>query len=163
MVRRTVSVGIVALASVAGVAGGIPTVWSPLNLLGVIPALMLSGLLGGAAIAVPAVCFAAAFAWWCRPLWRDEAVVPTRSFVLAGAAVVLSAANIFFGWNYGLKYQGAGYVRGVTTVSVVSWTVVTAAAVLAARRPSVKGNLGFHLLLFGWLGWYAIPYMGELP
>jgi len=160
---RTVSVGIVALASLAGVASGIPTVWSPLNLLGLIPALFVSGVLGGAAIAVPALCFAAAFAWWCQPLWRGQAVVPTRSFVLAGAAVVLSAANLVFGWNYGLEYQGARYVRGVTAVSVVCWIVVTIAAVLAVRRPSVKSSAGFHVLLFCWLAWYAIPYLGELP
>jgi hypothetical protein len=163
MISRTIAASIVALASLGGMATGIPTVWSPLNVLGLVPALLVSDILGAAALALPVIIFGGAFAWWCPSVWRGQARVPRRSLVLAVIALLMSGANILFGREYGLEYQGASYVRWVTVISVACWLLLGVLVAAAVRTPSVRRNLWFHVALFSWLGWYAVPYMGELP
>ncbi len=50
MISRLAATGIVAVAALLGVVAQAPTVWSPLNVLGFIPAIRASVLVGGAAI-----------------------------------------------------------------------------------------------------------------
>jgi hypothetical protein len=42
---------------------------------------------------------------------------------------------------------------------MILWSVF----IWAKRQPSFGRNLLAHWLLFVWLGWYAFPYLGELP
>ena len=163
MVSRTIAASIVALASFFGMATGIPTVWSPLNALALVPVLLVAGILGVAALAVPVIIFAAAFAWWCPRVWNGHVIVPLRSLVLASLGLALSIANIYFGREYGQQVHGVSYVRAVAFVSATWWFVLIAIGAAAMLRPSVRFNLWFHVALFSWLGWYAVPYMGELP
>ena len=140
-----------------------PTVWSPLNVLAFLPALIVSGFVGEAALVAPIILFVALFVLWCPNVWGGQAVVPRRSIVLTGIAVLLSAANIVLAREYGIAYQGIAYVRFVSAISVIWWALLLGVAILALRTPSIRRNLWFHIALFSWLGWYALPYMGELP
>ena len=118
MISRLAATGIVAVAALLGVLAEVPTVWSPLNVLGFIPAIWASVLFDGAGILAP-VPFAAAFACWCPRVWTGQAAIPRRSQVAAGLAIILSLTNVVLGRSYGLRYQGNSYVNTVTVVSVL--------------------------------------------
>jgi len=163
MVSRPLAAVIVACAAILGVVSGVPTVWSPLNVLGFVPAIWASLLFGRLAILAPVPMFVAAFGWWCPSVWTGDAVVPKRSRIAAPAAMALSATSLVFGRSYGLRYQGAAYVNAVTVASILWWVLVLGVGVAAIAHPSVRRNLWFHVALFAWLAWYSVPYMGELP
>lgn len=163
MIPRSAAAGIAALAGLAGIVADVPTIWSPLNVLGFVPALFASVIFSSAAVLVPAGLLALAFVAWCPDVWHGEAQAPPRTWVLAVTAVVLSMAAVIGGRAYGLKYQGPSYVTAVTAISVLCWLLVGAVLVRAYRAPSPVRNLWAHLILFAWLGWYAFPYLGELP
>jgi hypothetical protein len=163
MISRLAAIGIVAVAALLGVVAEVPTVWSPLNVLGFIPAIWASVLFDGAAIFAPVPVFAAAFACWCPRVWTGQAAIPRRSQVAAGLAIILSLTNVVLGRSYGLRYQGSSYVNTVTVVRVLCCAAIGLFVVLASKQPSVHRNLWFHVIFFSWLAWYAIPYMGELP
>jgi hypothetical protein len=160
---RVIAASIVALAAFAGFGTADPTWWSPLNVLGMIPAFLATNVIGVAAIAVPPVIFSLAFAAWCPNVWNGVAKIPIRSTALMVVALFLSMLDMTGGREDGLQYRGEAYVQAVTGVSIVWWVVVVWLFLSARRRPSPHRNLWFHLLLFVWLAWYAIPYMGELP
>jgi len=62
-----------------------------------------------------------------------------------------------------LKYQGKRFTYGICALNagwlVLLWTVF----MWRGNKPSFMNNLILHWLLFTWLGWYAFPYLGELP
>jgi hypothetical protein len=163
MISRLAATGVVAVAALLGVVAGAPTVWSPLNVLGFIPAIWASFLFDDAAILAPVPVFAAGFACWCPRVWTGQTEVPRRSQVAAGLAIILSVANVVLSRSYGLEYQGVAYVNAVTVVSLLCCAAVGFFVVLASKQPSAHRNLWFHVALFSWLAWYALPYMGELP
>lgn len=163
MISRLAATSIVGAAALAGVVAEVPTVWSPLNVIGFIPAIWASLLFSGAAVLARVPLFAVAFAWWCPRVWAGEAVVPKRSQIAVPVAVALSAAAVVFGRDYGLRYQGADYVNTVTVISILWWVSIAGIGLAALVRPSVQRNLWLHVILFAWLAWYAVPYMGELP
>ena len=67
------------------------------------------------------------------------------------------------GYSSGVDSQGAAYARGVLILNVIWWIVVAVLFRLAWLRKTVAYNFAFHIVLFAWLAWYALPYMGELP
>jgi hypothetical protein len=141
---------------------GGPTLLCPLPLLTVIPAFMLSSLSGARwtwAVVVSSLLFFA----WNPGLFRRQAQVPKRTLVLLAAMPVLTAGYFVGNWKYGLDYQGRQYVYAICAINgiwlVVLWMIVAG----RSHRISFRGNLLLHWLLFAWLGWYAFPYLGELP
>jgi len=96
-------------------------------------------------------------------VWNGQARVPKRSLWFAGASIALSIANLFVGWDYGLRYQSSSYVHAVAALSVILWLLLIVLSTWAVRKPTTGRNLLFHVVLFSWLGWYAFPYLGELP
>ena len=83
---------------------------------------------------------------------------------MLGVATALSTYWFVVGWQYGLKYQGARYTYVVCAINIV-W--VAALWAMFIRKlwsvPSFRTNLLLHWALFAWLGWYALPWLGELP
>lgn len=112
------------------------------------------------ALAIPMLLF---FVWNPR-LFRGEAEVPKRSQILLATATLLSIPWFVVGWKYGLEFQGGRYTYSVLAINIASLSVLWATF---ARRhkvaPSFQASLLFQWLLFAWLGWYAFPYLGELP
>ena len=148
-------------ASIGLLWSGYPTVMCPFPLLTVLPAFLLSRLgMPYAAVAVPSLVFFL----WHPGLFRGEGEVPRRSSVLLIAAIALSVADFAGGWKYVLQYQGAEHTRAVCLVNV-AWAafLVFAFARVWKVGSSFRMSLILHWLLFAWLGWYAFPYLGELP
>ena len=101
---------------------------------------------------------------WHPGLFRGEARIPKRSYLLFVAVVALSVVAFLKAWDFGLEYQGARYMYVVAAVNM-AWAVGLAAAFARAWKaaPSFKFSVVLHWMLFAWLAWYAFPWMGDLP
>jgi len=136
-------------------------VFSPLPALTVIPALFLSDWhnLGNAAVILPMLLFFL----WNRQLFRGEARVPKRSYVLLALLAALSVIDFVVSWKWGLRYQGPQYTVVVCSVTI-AWLAFLGLAFARTRNgtTSFGTSLFLHWMLFAWLGWYAFPWLGEL-
>jgi hypothetical protein len=83
--------------------------------------------------------------------------------VLLIGFISLSALSFPLDWDWAMSYHDRSYVVGTAIISVVWWSVLGALAFAARRYPGPGLNLLFHMALFSWLAWYALPYYGELP
>jgi hypothetical protein len=135
---------------------GVPTVTCPLPILTVIPGFIC----GPPAVILPTLLFFA----WSPGLFRGDAKVPWRSYVLLAVLTALSGMWFVGGWKLGLQYQDARYTRLVCAVNCVWVASLWAMFIYNWRRaPSFRANLLLHWIMFAWLSWYAFPYLGELP
>jgi hypothetical protein len=160
---KTLFIGLSLLipASVGLLSAGVPTLFCPFPILTAIPALLLSsGPLFRVAVIIPTLLFFA----WNPGLFRGAAKVPMRSYALLAVTTMLSVIWFVGDWKYGLQYHGAQYTYGIC-VANIAWLVLLGAMFGRnwKRESSFKSNLLLHWILFAWLGWYAFPYLGELP
>jgi hypothetical protein len=68
-----------------------------------------------------------------------------------------------FGWRDGLLYQGVTFTRRICALNVLWLILLWLLLVRGRRTPRFSYNMLLHWLLFMWLGWFAFPYLGELP
>jgi len=126
------------------------------------PGIVFVGMLFGlrfVAVAIPAV----AFFLWNPGLFRGEATVPKRSYVLIAVATLADAAWFVGGWKDGLRFQGVAYTHAVFAINVVWVTLLWLGfAVSSKARKSFNRSLLLHWLLFAWLAWSAFPFFGEM-
>lgn len=156
-------VALIAPASIGLLGSGVPTLLCPLPTLTVLPAFMLSNVFRNgfwAAIGLPTLLFFG----WHPGLFRGEAKVPKRSYVLFLIATVLSVVYFIASWKWGVQYQGVRYTQAVCALNA-AWISLLGVAFARARKGtrSFEFSLFLHWMLFAWLGWYAFPYLGELP
>jgi hypothetical protein len=148
-------------ASVGLFLTGVPTLLCPLPYLTVVPAFLLSSIhLERAASVIPAILFFA----WNPSLFRGSSTIPKRTYVLFVIVAVMSVIWFIAGWKYGLQYQNPTYTHYICVLNI-AWIAGLGIFLFLRRKsdPSFTSNLAFHLLFFAWLGWYAFPYLGELP
>ena len=89
-------------------------------------------------------------------------VLGDRKYILAVAAF-LSIIWFVFGWKLGLRYQGSACTYWVCAINAV-WIVILAVSIARCKKTnSFASKLIFHWFLFAGLGWFAFPYLGELP
>ncbi len=138
---------------------GTPSLLSPFPTLTVLVAFAFSGAFPWLAVVVPTVLFCA----WNPTLVFAEARLPTRSLVLLVIFTLLTIIDFLVEFRDGLRYQGATFTFGTFAVNVGCLIVLWIVFVRGWRKPSFFNNLLAHWLLFVWLGWYAFPYLGELP
>ena len=139
---------------------GVPILICPFPIVTIVPAFFLvAAKMYGLAVLVPSLLFFA----WNPGLLRGQALLPKRSIVLLGVLTVLSGVYLVGSWTYGMHYQGAKFTYGVCIANVAWLLLLWVVFVRAWRRSSFVNNLLAHWLLFAWLGWYAFPYLGELP
>jgi len=152
--------GLLIPASMGLLITGYPTILHPFPAITVLPAFFLASVhLWMAGAIVPVVIF---FLWNPR-LSQGETRVPKRSYVLLAVAAFLSIIWFVFGWKLGLQYQGPTYTHWVFAINV-AWIAILAVSIVRCQRAnSFASNLIFHWLFFAWLGWFAFPYLGELP
>ena len=161
--RALITLAFVTFLSWLTVSANRPTVWAPLSFF-VLGATWVSERFLGRASPLAGLLFVPLFCTaWCLPVFKGKNTVPIRSFVLLVLAFALSLANLIFGYEYGIRWQGHSYVEGVIAISVVLWVAVGALAWTAWRRQTTNMNLVFHAAFFGWLAWYSLPTLGELP
>ncbi len=140
-------------------ASGVPTLYSPLPTLTILPAFLLSRWhLETVAVVVPSFLF---FLW--SPGLLLGANVPKRTIALLGFLTLLTVVDFGIEWTYGIRYQVVYYTTGICILNLMWLALLWWATSYCRRHPSFSGNLTCHWLLFAWLGWYAFPYLGELP
>jgi hypothetical protein len=88
---------------------------------------------------------------------------PEAPWILLAVLTVLTAVYFVGSWNYGLKYQGRRFTYSICALNAGWLVLLWTAFILRGNTPSFVRNLALHWLLFAWLGWYAFPYLGELP
>jgi len=139
---------------------GYPTILHPFPVLTVLPAFFLASVhLWMIGATVPVINF---FLWNPR-LSQGQIRVPKRSYVLLAVTAFLSIIWFVFGWKFGVQYQGSTYTNWVCAINVAWIAILSASIVHCQKTNSFVSNLIFHWLLFAWLGWFAFPYLGELP
>lgn len=154
-------VSLLAPAWIGLLSAGSPTVVCPFPALTIIPAFFLaSQMLFKIVIILPTVLFFA----WNPGLFRGNTKVPLRSYLLFAGVAALSVVWFLGSWSYGLHYQGPRYTYLICAVNVLWATVLGFMFLRLWKKESSYGaNLAAHWMLFVWLGWYAFPYLGELP
>jgi hypothetical protein len=142
-------------------SSGVPTLYSPLPTLTILPAFVLSRWhLESFALLVPSILF---FLWSPSLLLNQQPTPPKRTIVLLGLLTVLTVVDCVLEWNYGVHYRGTRQTILLYIVNAMWLACLWWAMVRSQRQPSFKRNLFSHWLLFAWLAWYAFPYLGELP
>jgi hypothetical protein len=134
---------------------------SPLPALTIIPTFLLDAMhLQAVAVVIPTILFFS----WNPGLFQGSHLIPKRTYVLFLIMAVMSVIWFIGSWKYGLQYQGPTYTHLICALNV-AWLAGLGVFLFLRRKsdPSFASNLAFHLLFFAWLGWYAFPYLGELP
>jgi hypothetical protein len=103
------------------------------------------------------------FAWNPGLVVRPRAQLPKRTVAALGVLTVLTVVDFVFEWRYGVKYQGIRYTELIYISNAIWLVVLWFTFIRCMRQASFNINLLAHFLLFMWLGWYAFPYLGELP
>jgi hypothetical protein len=156
-VASTIAVTAIAAHSLGILGDGVPTLASPYPA----PLTLLAFL--GIPVTIAAAALGCLFFLASK---RIEAEVPRLGGGAAiglSAAVLASLANFVLGWSFGVRYQGVRFVAMSILISGCAVAALCALLAVNRRHPTVGTALGFYILLFGWLGSYAIPYLGEGP
>jgi hypothetical protein len=150
------------LAWVGLFSAGAPTLYCPMPTMTVLPAFVLlsRGARPTAAVMVPTILF---FLWNPGLLVRQCPNLPGRTVGLVGLLSALTIVDFALEWKYGLQYRGARHTIVLYAINLLWLVALWGAIVRARRRPGFAANLLAHWILFAWLGWYAFPYLGELP
>lgn len=142
-------------------SSGVPTLYSPLPTLTILPAFVLSRWhFESLAVLVPTIFF---FLWSPGLLLHERQNLPKRTIALLGLLTVLTVVDCILEWKYGMQYRGMRYTLLVYTINAIWLAALWWTVMHSQRRPSFRGHLFSHWLLFAWLAWYAFPYLGELP
>ena len=141
------------------VSTGVPTVYAPFPFVVILPAFL--------GLPVPLISVFAAGIFALAHLRHFKGIprpIPHFGFtILLTLNTALTALAIIIGWSYGLQYQGAIYTVGVASANCLFCSLAWALW-RVSRRPYCYGSqVIFGFILFAWLFWYALPYMGELP
>jgi hypothetical protein len=103
------------------------------------------------------------FFLWNPGLLRQQSNMPKRTFAAAVVLSALTAVWFAMSWQYGVEFQGARFTVIMLIINLVWLALLWSLIVRCWRQPSFTTNLLLHWVLFAWLGWYAFPYLGELP
>ena len=132
-----------------------PSILAPWPALLSVP--LLLGFPGPVLVLVPVV----ALLIWCPKLFNGSAQIPKRTFIAVPLLAVISIGWFITSWGFGMEYQGSSYTYGMAGMNLL---VLVALSILLARMrrtETFRANLTVHLLLFGWLVTFALPYFGE--
>lgn len=138
---------------------GTPSLISPFPTLTVLAAFVLPGAFPWLPVLVPSFFFFA----WGPFLFHGKDKIPQRSLLLLTILTLLTVFDFAVEWRDGLRYQGTQFTYGTSAANGAWLFLLWLAFVRGWRKPLFLNNLLAHWLLFAWLGWYAFPYLGELP
>ena len=113
--------------------------------------------------AIPAVVGPLLLLAWHPRLLAGADEVPRRSSVGLVLISILTVADLAFGWQYGLKYQGKPYTMALVLLNAVAMSVAWVLLWVARKRRTFWSTLVSHAFVAGWLVWIAFPWLGELP
>jgi hypothetical protein len=137
--------------------GGVPSIASPASFVLVLPAFL--GIPGWLI-----VLFALSVFWlWSNSLFFGRTEIPDRTIVLFVLVSLLSIANFWFGWTYGVEFQGQNYAYWCLALNLFFLLACATTLWRAYLFPAFYTSLLTHALLFSWIYSYAFTYLGETP
>ena len=156
----------VALASEVSVAAGVPSWTSPYAFATVLLRLSGEGWLvpidaGPLRRVLETLPLGAAFVLWTFFVVRDRQRIPWLSLALALSTVSLSALMILVNWSTALHQWGSAFTLTATAGNLAAVAALTVLAVRNRRTPSHGRTYAFHLVLFLWIAWCAVPWFAE--
>jgi hypothetical protein len=143
-----------AIVSFGTVAAKEPSVTSPYSFTVVLATMDKWGL--GAFLIWPL-----AFLVWGLHLFARTSRIPVRSVFLMGGALVLGMGWLLGNWRTGVVHQGPGHVAGLLAIDVVVGILLGVLLLRSRRQPTFATNYAFHWVLFAWIAWGSMPWLGE--
>ena len=137
-------------------SSAVPTLYCPMPVLTILPALL-------GFLPIGLLMPVGLFFLWNPGLLKQQPNMPKRTIALA---VVLSTLTIVYfatAWTDGIQYQGVRHTVIMLIINLAWIAFLWFLIVRCWRQPSFMTNLILHWVMFAWLGWYAFPYLGELP
>jgi len=172
--NRTAGTGlavlVLAVAGYLGSAGEVPTVRSPLPLATTLPTFWFwmgvheaRELRWVVEYVIPTVVGPLLLLAWHPRLLAGADEVPRLSPIGLVLISILTVADLTFGWQYGVKYQGKPYTVALVLLNAVAMGVAWVLLWFARKRRTFWSTLVSHAFVAGWLVWIAFPWLGELP
>jgi len=143
-----------AIVSFGTVAANEPTVTSPYSFTVVLATMDKWGL--GAFLIWPVV-----FLLWGLHLFARSSRIPTRSVILMCGALVFGMGWLLGNWRTGAVHQGPGHVVALLAVDILVGVLLSVLLLRSRRRPTFATNYAFHWVLFAWIAWGSMPWLGE--
>jgi len=158
---------VVWLAAYLSIHDQMPSPSSPFSLVAVLPAFLIARIArwwmpSNLSLILSSAPLAIFFIVWSFPTLRIHPALPRRSIWLFLLFAPMSALFLWASWPYGLKYQGLHHTVLVSTFNAAFILALSGLVIVGRRSPARFISLAFHTLLFGWLGWCAFPWLGEL-
>lgn len=136
-----------------------PTLYCPFPTLTVIPAFLLPPGAQWAAVLAPTLLFFG----WNRRLFDGQTDLPKRTVAVVAFLSAVTPLDFLLEWRHGLNYRGAHHTVALLIINLLWLGLLWWSTMRASQQQSFIRNLATHWILFAWLGWYAFPYLGELP
>jgi hypothetical protein len=140
--------------------GGSPTLASPLPVPLVIPIFL--GVPWFVALLVPVSLFLVCV-WPFLTRHTVATGLSLRTWLPLGLITAGSVAWYWFGWAYGEEYQGREYTFWSAMLSAGFFAASSVTAGIATNTRQPFWYVAAHVLIFGWFGTYAFPWLGETP
>lgn len=153
----------VSVAAGLSIAAGVPTWYSPYALPTVLPLLYADSLLDLLQPEVlrrllEALPLGLAFLLWTSFVGRDRSRIPWLSHALALLTAGLSAAMVVPAWTNALRHWGPAFTLTATAGNLAAITTLAVLALRNRRAPAHTRAFAFHLVLFVWIAWCAVPW-----
>jgi hypothetical protein len=142
------------IVSYGTVAANVPEMWSPYSL-----TVALAGMdeWGFAAFVIWPVLFL----FWGIHLFARRSRIPFRSIVLMALALMAGVVWVVAKWRTGVVHQGGTQTAMFLIIDIVVAAVLTWLLLRSKKEPTFLLNFAFHWLLFAWIAWGSIPWLGE--
>ncbi len=141
-----------------------PKIYSPYSFTVVIPIIFLEKyqlnqylwlLLG----AMPVVIL---YLFWSLIFIKDTWKISKPSILLAIIMIISSIVFHAVSFEYGIQYQGILHTLVMCLYTLSTIGILTIIVKKNIYQPTIKTCLSFHIILFSWLGWTALPWLGEM-
>lgn len=110
-----------------------------------------------------ALLFGGIFYFACRRTISDKPRLGKGATVAFAVTTIASVAYFIVSWHYGMEYQGRSLLYALVCVNVAAIIGLLLILIFNHRTAEPLSALAFYFLLFGWVGTYAFPYLGEGP
>jgi uncharacterized RDD family membrane protein YckC len=113
--------------------------------------------------AIPAVVGPLLLLAWHPRLLAGADEVPRRSSVGLVLISILTVADLAFGWQYGLKYQGKSYTMALVLLNAVAMSVAWVLLWVARKRRTFWVDPRFSRFCCRLVSLDRIPMVGRTP
>ncbi|RUO65412.1 hypothetical protein SAMN06297229_1185 [Pseudidiomarina planktonica] len=143
---------------------GYPEVYSPYSFTVVIPVFLFYGMGVPEALIALIASLPNALLFWAStiPVMRGNAKVSRILIGISGLLMLISIGFLFMSYSYGVQYQGLEHTILIYLFNAILIGVIATVLVKNYRRPTINNSLLYSSLLFSWLGWCALPWLGEM-